>query len=527
MKALNLYTLTRVTNTEEFSKLEMVLSGRGWHKSYSEHEKDSLCALVDGLEKLYREDRNSGPDWVVYFDGFYFSYTIEHISKEFDLLKLAPDEGCVLNIELKSEAIEEERIRKQLDQNRYYLSHIARTILSYTYVMETDTLYCLNDHGYLRTCGMEELAQALRRPALRNYAASEIGRYFRAQDYLISPVKTPEKFLDGRYFLTNQQSDFRKQILEVLAGNAGAEKTVAAKGCEEKGSEAKTPAEGREGKPAVPLISLVGNAGTGKTLLLLDLAMELSRKRSVVFVHGGPLHEGHILIDRRLHKVRILSGTDPEDMQELFERMDFSDVSCFLIDEANRLPSHVLGGIFRLSDTLGIPCIFSYDPHSLLGQVPPMEDAEAVIAARETLRLELSGNIRINRPVFSFLRTLFNQKDRPGHVDFSCIDVLYAADKREEEALTTHYLSCGYRLISSSMESFLTGEVISQEYDKVLMIMDERFYYDSDQRLCARGEKETAIAPLYEGLSRAREKLCLLIVENCDLFARVLAIRAQ
>ena len=146
MKALNLYILTRIRESGEFSRLENILSGRSWHKEFSAHEVSSLCALTDRLVP-FLEDRgkqDKGPDhgWVSYFDGFYFSYTIEHISKEFDLLKLSPDAGCVLNIELKSEAIEEERVQKQLMQNRYYLSHISRTILSYTYVMETDTLYC-------------------------------------------------------------------------------------------------------------------------------------------------------------------------------------------------------------------------------------------------------------------------------------------------------------------------------------------------------------------------------------------------
>ena len=57
------------------------------------------------------------------------------------------------------------------------------------------------------------------------------------------------------------------------------------------------------------------------------------------------------------------------------------------------------------------------------------------------------------------------------------------------------------------------------------MILDRRFYYDESLHLCADGEKGAAIPPLYEGLSRAREKLCLLITENETLFRQILAIR--
>ena len=256
MRALNLYTLTRINDSEAFSGLENALSGRPWHKHFSSHEAASLCALVNGLADCFMEAGTAGAasaasgssagsggdaagssagaageaagrkageqhpepcdDWVSFFDGFYFSYTIEHISKEFDLLKFSANADCALNIELKSEAIEEDRIRKQLEQNRYYLSHVSRTILSYTYVMESNALYCLNDHGFLRRCPLSELAAAMQRPVLQTFVEENIGQFFRAQDYLISPVRNPEKLLTGRYFLTNQQSEFRRQILEIL-----------------------------------------------------------------------------------------------------------------------------------------------------------------------------------------------------------------------------------------------------------------------------------------------------------------------
>ena len=57
------------------------------------------------------------------------------------------------------------------------------------------------------------------------------------------------------------------------------------------------------------------------------------------------------------------------------------------------------------------------------------------------------------------------------------------------------------------------------------MVLDKRFYYDESMHLCADGKKGAAIPPLYEGLSRAREKLCLLITGNETLFRQILAIR--
>lgn len=537
MKALNLYTLTRTRDPKTFSALLQALSGSQWKRTCSVHEMLSLCSLVDALDEHFslhpfqengqqdlteQESGSAVPsgyraEWIRCLDGFYFSYTIEHISKEFDLLKLSADAGCVLNIELKSEAVEEERIRKQLEQNRYYLSHISRTILSYTYVMETDTLYYCNDRGFLRECGIDELARALRRPALQDYIGENIRECFRAQDYLISPVKNPEKFLTGRYFLTNQQFEFRRQILETFQDYEKSLKEI---------KDFREP-EGPDYSEEVPVVSLTGGAGTGKTLLMLDLAVELSRKKRVLFLHGGPLREGHREIDRRLHKVSIQSGTDqtlsvPQDSGAL---ADLRDYSFLLVDEANRLPSETIVRLIGAAASLRIPAVFSYDPHTILGAIPRMEDAEAVIAAHETMQLELSGNIRINRPIYSFLRALFYQKDAAPHSDYSCIDILYASDRHEEQLLTSYCRARGYKLIPENSESFRSGEIISQEFDKVLMVLDSRFYYDETLRLCADSPADMALPLLYEGLSRAKERLCLLVVGNKTLFEQLLAIR--
>ena len=94
-------------------------------------------------------------------------------------------------IELKSENIGEDRIRKQLEQNRYYLAHAAHTIFSFTYIMDTGAIYYLNERNYMRQCSADDLIAVLRRPVLQDYLAEGIDRYFRASDYLI--MRSTEK----------------------------------------------------------------------------------------------------------------------------------------------------------------------------------------------------------------------------------------------------------------------------------------------------------------------------------------------
>ena len=187
MRAVNIYHLTRIHDPHGISLLLEALSGRNDAKEISIHEAATLWSFTDEITGIL-EDRSSDTmdGWLSILDGFYFSYTIEHIGKEFDLLKFSKDSGYVLNVELKSEKIEEERIRKQLEQNRYYLSHAADTIYSFTYVMETGELYTLGADDRFEKSTMDVLADIFALDNLSEYLPEGIEKCFRAAEYLIS-----------------------------------------------------------------------------------------------------------------------------------------------------------------------------------------------------------------------------------------------------------------------------------------------------------------------------------------------------
>ena len=498
MKAMNLYLLTRASGEEDFSCLARELTGEVRYRKYSRHEAESLRALIGHIEGALREREEGGRSFVSYLDGFYFSYTIAHISKEFDLLKISGDGECILNIELKSEDIETDRIARQLAQNRYYLSHISTSIYSFTYVMQTNTLYSYNDKGHLRVCEAEELAEILCRPAFRSYVEKDLDLYFRAADYLIAPAAMPEKYLQGNYFLTNQQAEFRRRILAELQDAQDDEKQ--------------------------PLITVTGTAGTGKTLLLFDLAMALSRRRKVLLLIAGRMQEGHKVINERLRNVTICPAHEFAGTEEC---------AYLLVDEANRIHDPVMDRIIAYISMKKVPCIMAYDPR----QLPDLSEIAAEIDERiedmSTLRLEFTGNIRINRPVYSFLRTLFRGKERPARVDYGCIDVLFAGTREEADTILSYYIDRRYAAIAlpggmRTQKGLGAEEIVGLEFDSVVMCLDTRFCYNEEQHLKARGEDaEEALRLLYEGISRTREKLCLIVMENEALFAQILSIREQ
>ena len=507
MHAINLYTLTRTSShASEFSRLLQALSGRRTRKQVSVHEASSLCTLISRLTAAL--DGNPVlENWITLLDGFWFSYTIAHISKEFDLLKFSSDASSVLNIELKSEAVPEDRIRKQLEQNRYYLSNVSRTIYSFTYVMETDTLYQLKENQFFGTAPISELAAILMKTRFQTFITEGLDLYFRASDYLISPVSTPERLLQGKYFLTNQQWEFRRRILDLIRENE----------------------ENRSSLPgSAPVITLTGSAGTGKTLLLFDLALALSKKKEVLFLHGGPLREGHHTINSRLRNVIIRSGTEFEDTKDSAVWSDPADpvrYACVLVDEANRLSASLLRALLQKLKESRIPAVLAYDPYSIRSIFSAMEDAEETISAGRTHAFTFSGNIRINRPVFAFMWNMFSLKEKTPHADYSCVDVLYAGNTHEEQMIADYYRKQGYSQITLSSSVLPEDEIVAQEYDRVLVIMDDSFYYDAALHLCKKGDNSAALSVLYEALTRTRERLTVLITGNPDLFAKILQIR--
>ena len=134
------------------------------------------------------------------FDGYYIGYSINQISKEFDLLRFSED--LVINIELKQElnlSYEEkiEKILKQQSKNFYYLKALQKNIFIFTYV-ENDGLYeydnLLNETNKI-SC--EELIDILKN---QNFDINiDPNKLFIPSNYLVSPFNM-KRFLDGEYF---------------------------------------------------------------------------------------------------------------------------------------------------------------------------------------------------------------------------------------------------------------------------------------------------------------------------------------
>ena len=195
MRSISIYALTRNQNTDSLSKLERQLSGREYFLKIREWELQSMKALVRQLESHMTK---------VCSLRFFYSYQIPKLGKEFDLLQIKDDQ--IINIELKSGAVSEEAIRKQLMQNRYYLSVLGRSIQSYTYISSQNRLVRLTNHDHIAEADWTELCGSLQKES-SDYQGN-IDDLFQAELYLISPITELSR---------------RQQICMIHCGNAGKE----------------------------------------------------------------------------------------------------------------------------------------------------------------------------------------------------------------------------------------------------------------------------------------------------------------
>ena len=137
MRSINLLLLSVVPD-DEFDTFESV---------YSCREKLEKTKVSDrkGVREFIKMLTSEGYRGMRLFEGFFFSFSINQISKEFDLLKISDDLEEVVNIELKSQSIDVDKMEEQLVKNKYYLNAVCKNIHLYSIDLENKIVYLLDD----------------------------------------------------------------------------------------------------------------------------------------------------------------------------------------------------------------------------------------------------------------------------------------------------------------------------------------------------------------------------------------------
>lgn len=495
MKPVNLYSLSRIHDENAFNIVNRHHSQTSDKDKIKFHEIESLRMFVDALIK-----ENIS---VVELDGFFFGFIIPQIGKEFDVLKFN-DKAC-LNIELKSTDVPREKILDQLLKNRHYLKHLGKRQSLFTIITDSMTCYKLSVDEELTSVEFTEVVSVIQK--FTGDYLSHIDDMFNASHYLVSPLNTPEKFIQGEYFLTQNQEQIKRALL------SGIDKATSDE-----------------------YYHLTGKPGTGKTLLLYDIAKTLSKSGKTIIIHCGKLSSGQITIKEQLENLDIVSAKEMKN-----EDFSLEEYSFILVDETHRIYTEQFNSICESVDNSEQICVFSSDPEQILSNVEKRRDIVGKIK-KLSLRGEftLSEKIRTNKELNSFIINMkdLNNKAKQ-RMDYSNIHLNYANTTSEAQNILSYYRANGYKFINYSKsnyahspysvytEDYDTHHVIGQEFDKVVMLLDDSFYYDENGILQGIPHPNPDyLYPnlFYQGVTRVRENLALIVIDAPDLFQKIISI---
>lgn len=423
-----------------------------------------MRALVDQLEKYMQE---------IYRLRLFYSFQILRLGKEFDLLQVK--ENQIVNIELKSGAVSEDAIRRQLIQNRYYLAILGRPVRSYTYISSQNRLVRLTNHDHIVEAEWEQLCAELQEKSAD--FSGNLEDLFQAEWYLISPLTQPERFLKKEYFLTAQQKDIERQILKSIRIKRGG------------------------------YYHFSGLPGTGKTLLLYDIAMKLSGRQMVCIIHCGASGQEWKRLHERLRRIVWVSDS------QITAEMRLDEYETVLVDEAHLLDKETLENIVKAAGKR--PVIFTSDCEDQLSPEEVDQSVKLGIAKLPEIQtFRLTNRIRTNEEISSFVQNMMHIPDYKSGRRFPHVTMFYANDDQEAANLIQDAKKQGY-------QHLLESEVAEKAYDSVAIILDGNYFYDSKKYL--RSKKRT-VRNLFHQLNSAKEKLMLIVKDNEPFYAMLLGL---
>lgn len=490
MRSINLFSFINASScldADALSLFESVLSKRNSSITIKSAEIKTLSTLIDKLIL-------SGTSLAA-LDNFFYSFSIPQISKEFDLLKIC--NSHILNIELKSKRIPIDGIKNQLLKNKHYLAPISSAIHLITYLEEDDIFYSLNDQNELREIKLEEVKCILEQ-SVENCLFDSIEKLFLPSRYLVSPINSPEVFVEDSYFLTSQQDEIKQHIQNKIKKSSSYE-----------------------------FFSITGAAGTGKTLLLYDIAKSFDSSKKACIIHCGMLAQGHETLNSLLHNVDIIAIKNVTT--ETLSQYDF-----LFVDEAHRIYPYQLDLIISITKEQKKYCVFSSDSKQVLSKKETKRAiGDKLNTIKQENRFNLSGKIRTNKMLVSFVKKLFYTKDPTPYESYDNIQILSAKDLNIAKQYIEYLQGQGYEYIeftpsmysSHQLDQLAIGKinthgVIGQEFDKVVMVIDKSFLYWNDHlNAYAHPNPDYLFTQLlFQGVTRAREHLALIVLDNPEVF---------
>lgn len=429
--------------------------------------------------------------------GYYFDKTIEiTIREQFDMLRFSGN--SILNIELKSKPKERTEILDQLIRHHYLLNCIPgdRSVYLFTYVSSTDTLY-----EYVNGDIIESSFENLISCISPDYIEEDLLSILKPEDFIISPYSDIARFVDFKYFLNTEQ---RKFVDDQLADIDSSFHCM-----------------------------IKGGAGTGKSLVLFDLAKKYSALgKKVLFIFCSAL-DNFKEIDQHL------DFTFVDILHSNISNLKPGDFDFIIIDESQRLRESQYYDLFKCN----IRLIFGVDKAQTLRPEEDILDVEGKLNAvfSNHKKYDLTEKVRTDRSLATFIFKLFDKStDGLQPIDFPKVNAVYFSNKPEaikfleDLEKVEQYVSIEVpqyktreskilknpKIYSNSLDGFT---VIGREFDNVVVPMDTRVnYYDNKLYFTTSGYfPYKANSGLFQAITRVKKNLLFVVIENPSLYIEI------
>ncbi|HDP2241813.1 TPA: ATP-binding protein [Staphylococcus aureus] len=478
-KLYNLKEFLNIYSTEDIGLINTYIESD--NRPLKENEVEDLKSLINLLKLNYKS-----------CEGFFLSYEVPHIGHEIDLLKVT--DNAILNIELKSRS-ELAKINKQQKYNYFYLNTLNKNVDIITYNRHEEKFYkyCQESEKSLEI-NIDKVRDKIFEYGNKEFI-SDIDYLFKPSNFLISPFNDTDKFLEDKYYLTAQQEKIKKDIIN------------------------------HNGTIAIIEV----RPGTGKSLLLYDIAKKLKKEFNILIIHCALLNEGHELMINKNWNIKSAHKN------WVYDEENYEGKNYIFIDESHRFYPKQFEYVIETALKKDIKIITTIDPLQYLrDNENDFENLQRLKSHSNIYYKKIDNKIRSNPEISSFVKSIINLRNIPEY-KFKNISIEYLSKEDDWKSYLLNLRDRGwtylpytksrdnisYHKYCSANTHLNTHRIIGQEFNKVIVILDEGFKY-VDGYLGYYGDYYyNPRQMLFQNLTRAREKIKIIIINNTDLYKKI------